>query len=169
MRILGLDPGIATVGYGVIDVGSHGVEAGDYGVIRTPARTEPALRLLAIHEDLKSLFTSFRPDLVAVEKLFFYRMGNTISVAQARGVVLLACAQHRLPYVEFSPPQVKLTLTGDGRADKRQVQQAVRDELHLAELPRPDDAADALAIALTCWLAHIPVTPLSVASEHEGA
>jgi crossover junction endodeoxyribonuclease RuvC len=155
MRILGLDPGIATVGYGVVDAHDRCVEAGDYGIIQTRAGTEFALRLQAIHDDVQSLFLACRPDLVVVEKLFFYRMGNTIGVAQARGVVLLCTAQHRVPYVEFSPPQVKQTLTGDGRADKRQIQQAVQRELDLAALPRPDDAADALALALTGWLLRV--------------
>ncbi len=152
MRILGLDPGIATIGYGVLDIEeATPAQVCDYGVIRTGANTEFAVRLQAIYEDINSLFDTYKPDLIAIEKLFFYRMGNTISVAQARGVVLLCAAQHAIRFVEFSPPQVKLAVTGDGRADKHQVQQAVQRELSLATLPKPDDAADALAIALTSW------------------
>lgn len=164
MRILGLDPGIATVGYGVLDASEQRIEVGDYGIIQTSARTEFSLRLQAIYEDVGSLLATCRPELVVIEKLFFYRMGNTIGVAQARGVVLLCMAQYSMPYVEFSPPQVKQTLTGYGRADKRQIQEAVQRELKLPTLPRPDDAADALALALTGWLLRVPAIAGSVLS-----
>ena len=97
------------------------------------------------------MIDQLQPDVVAIEKLFFYRMSSTIVVAQARGVVMLALAQHHLPYVEFTPAQIKLALTGYGNADKSEVQEAVARELDLAEIPRPDDAADALAVALTAW------------------
>jgi crossover junction endodeoxyribonuclease RuvC len=92
-----------------------------------------------------------QPDMVAIEKMFFYRMGNTIAVAQARGVVMLVLAQQKVPFVEYTPAQIKQALTGYGNADKRQVQEAVARELQLEKIPRPDDAADALAIALTAW------------------
>ena len=91
----------------------------------------------------------FQPDLVAIEKLFFYRMANTILVAQARGVLMLVLGQRQLPYVEFTPPQIKQALTNYGKADKEEVQEAVMRELDLEEIPKPDDAADALAVALT--------------------
>nr|WP_230841231.1 crossover junction endodeoxyribonuclease RuvC [Gloeobacter morelensis] len=157
MRIFGLDPGVAIVGYGVLDFfDSAPPVVCDYGIVQTSAKTAFEARLAAIYEDINSLFSAHKPDLVAIEKLFFYKMGNTISVAQARGVVLLCAAQHGVPYVEFSPPQVKLALAGDGRADKRAIQEAVQRELGLIAVPKPDDAADALAIALTGWFHRLP-------------
>lgn len=108
-------------------------------------------RLCTIYNDLHYLLDQIQPDLVAIEKLFFYRMGNTILVAQARGVIMLALAQHQLPFVEFTPAQIKQALTGYGNADKQAVQEAVARELNLATIPRPDDAADALAVALAAW------------------
>jgi crossover junction endodeoxyribonuclease RuvC len=98
------------------------------------------------------LLDSAQPDLVAIEQLFFYKMGNTIPVAQARGVVLLVIAQHKLPYLEFTPSQIKQAVAGYGNAKKPDVQEAVARELGLEKIPRPDDAADALAVALTAWL-----------------
>jgi crossover junction endodeoxyribonuclease RuvC len=156
MRILGLDPGIATVGYGTIDIPEREPVVGDFGIVQTSSKTEFSQRLLAIYEDMGSLLLTFKPDLIAIEKLFFYRMGNIIGVAQARGVILLCAAQKDIPYVEFSPPQIKQVLTGNGRADKKDMQLAVQRELNLDRLPKPDDAADALAIALTAWRMRVP-------------
>lgn len=160
-RILGLDPGLAILGFGVIDgadlsapaaSGTHAEAAVvDFGVIETPAKTPVGDRLCTIYTDLHSLLELYKPDLVAIEKFFFYRMGNTILVAQARGVVMLVLAQHSLPFVEFTPAQVKQALTGYGNADKAEVQQAVARELGLERIPRPDDAADGLALALAAW------------------
>ncbi|HSM82075.1 MAG TPA: crossover junction endodeoxyribonuclease RuvC [Nodosilinea sp.] len=160
-RILGLDPGLAILGFGVIDgadlsapaaSGTHAEAAVvDFGVIETPAKTPVGDRLCTIYTDLHSLLELYKPDLVAIEKFFFYRMGNTILVAQARGVVMLVLAQHSLPFVEFTPAQVKQALTGYGNADKSEVQQAVARELGLERIPRPDDAADGLALALAAW------------------
>jgi crossover junction endodeoxyribonuclease RuvC len=152
MRIFGIDPGTAIVGYGVVDISPEGAfTAVDFGVVSTPAHTPYHQRLAQIYEDLTTLLQKWQPDRAAVEKLFFYQMGNTISIAQARGVILLCLAQQSVPFHEFSPPQVKLTLAGHGRADKRAVQEAVQRELGLDKIPKPDDAADGLAIALTCW------------------
>lgn len=123
----------------------------DFGVIETPAKTPVGDRLCTIYTDLHSLLHQFKPDLVVIEKFFFYRMGNTILVAQARGVVMLVLAQHSLPYIEFTPAQVKQALTGYGNADKAEVQEAVARELGLDRIPRPDDAADGLALALAAW------------------
>ena len=109
-------------------------------------------RLQTIYDDLHSLLDEIKPDLVAIEQLFFYRMGNTIPVAQARGVILLVVAQHQIPWVEFTPAQIKLAVAGYGNAQKPDVQAAVARELALDKIPRPDDAADALATALTAWL-----------------
>ncbi|MGF1566645.1 MAG: crossover junction endodeoxyribonuclease RuvC [Nodosilinea sp.] len=156
-RILGLDPGLAILGFGVIDTaGTENLTlakatAVDFGVIETPAKTPVGDRLCIIYDDLHSLLEQVKPALVVIEKFFFYRMGNTILVAQARGVVTLVLAQHQLPFLEFTPAQVKQALTGYGNADKAEVQEAVARELGLDRIPRPDDAADALALALTAW------------------
>lgn len=162
-RILGLDPGLATLGFGIIDVqsplgcgSSHGssIEMVDFGVVQTPAKMAIGDRLQTIYEDLHTLLTEHHPDHIAIEKLFFYRMGNTIQVAQARGVMMLVLAQHQMPYIEFTPAQVKQALTGYGNADKHAVQEAVARELKLESIPRPDDAADALALAIAAWFQH---------------
>jgi crossover junction endodeoxyribonuclease RuvC len=157
-RILGLDPGLAILGFGVIDCSQNESKPGyttvkmqDFGVITTSANTEIGERLCILYDDLHTLIKEVQPDLVAIEKLFFYRMANTILVAQARGVIMLVLGQHRLPYVEFTPAQIKQALTNYGNADKAEVQEAVARELDLDEIPRPDDAADALAVALTAW------------------
>ncbi|AKG19974.1 crossover junction endodeoxyribonuclease RuvC [Calothrix sp. 336/3] len=157
-RILGLDPGFAILGFGAITCNQNStqpqensVKMLDFGVIRTSADTEMGQRLCTLYDDLHTLVGDIRPNLVAIEKLFFYRMANTILVAQARGVIMLVLAQHQLPYVEFTPAQIKQALTGYGNADKHEVQAAVGRELDLDEIPRPDDAADALAVALTAW------------------
>ena len=166
-RILGIDPGLAILGFGVIDcntdslrrlrkgypaeTNNNPVQLLEFGVIRTPAKTETGKRLCTLHDDLHSLIDQWKPDLVAIEKFFFYRMSSTILVAQARGVVMLALAQKSIDTVEFTPSQVKLALTGRGNAKKYEVQEAVASELDLEHIPRPDDAADALAIALTAW------------------
>ncbi|MDZ8108211.1 MAG: crossover junction endodeoxyribonuclease RuvC [Nostoc sp. DedQUE12a] len=155
-RILGLDPGLAILGFGVITctqmpnkMQQTTVNMLDFGVIKTSANVEMAQRLCTLFDDLHTVMEEFQPDLVAIEKLFFYRMSSTILVAQARGVVMLVLGQRRLPYVEFTPAQIKQALTGYGNADKSEVQEAVARELDLDEIPKPDDAADALAVALT--------------------
>lgn len=155
-RILGIDPGLATLGYGAIDCpadrsGNAKVSVLDYGVIKTAAGEDTGDRLITLHDDLHQILNAWQPDLVAIEKLFFYKMGNTIAVAQARGVVLLVLGQHKMPLVEFTPAQIKQSLTGYGNAVKQDVQQAVARELGLAAIPKPDDAADGLAVALTAW------------------
>lgn len=158
-RILGLDPGLATLGFGAIAVQPNStysrdvepIELLDFGIISTPAGQDIGDRLVTLHDDLHAVIDQIQPDRVAIEKLFFYRMGNTIAVAQARGVVLLVLAQRRLPWVEFTPAQIKQALTGYGNAKKPEVQAAVARELQLDRLPKPDDAADALAVAITAW------------------
>jgi crossover junction endodeoxyribonuclease RuvC len=157
-RILGLDPGLATLGFGVIEfepnpkkVQVNPVTLLDFGVISTPANQEIGKRLCTIYDDLHTVIDELQPNLVAIEKFFFYRMANTILVAQARGVVMLVLAQHNLPVVEFTPAQIKQALTGYGNADKYDVQQAVARELELDYIPKPDDAADALGVALAAW------------------
>ncbi|MEO0868004.1 MAG: crossover junction endodeoxyribonuclease RuvC [Cyanobacteria bacterium J06642_11] len=158
-RILGLDPGLAILGFGILEYDpatlrdmKPDLTVVDFGIIETPAGTEVGSRLCTIYDDLNSLIETYQPDSVSIEKLFFYRMGNTILVAQARGVVMLVLAQHQLPFIEFTPAQIKQALTGYGNADKNDVQEAVKRELNLQVLPRPDDAADALAVAVTGWM-----------------
>ena len=154
MRILGIDPGLARVGYGVIEVeerqgGSQRLL--DCGIIRTdPGRSEGE-RMVEIARDLRVLLRTWQPELASVEKFFFYRSSTTISVVQARGVLMMTLARFAIPVVEFPPMQIKLALAGHGHADKDAVLDAVMRELELEQPPRPDDAADALAVALTGW------------------
>lgn len=151
MRILGLDPGLARVGYGVIDTGGGQQRLLDCGIIRTdPGRSEGE-RMVEIARDLRQLIRAWRPELAAVEKFFFYRSSTTIAVVQARGVLMMTLARFAIPVVEFPPMQIKLALAGHGHAGKDDVLAAVMRELDLVEPPRPDDAADALAVALTGW------------------
>ena len=149
MVILGLDPGIATVGFGIIQ-GSKGSFASlAYGAIRTEAGLPLSERLEIIYNDLCEMLAQFRPDSVAIEELFFNTNITTgISVAHGRGVLLLACQQKGIPIFEYTPLQVKQSVVGYGRAEKRQVMDMVKRLLHLERIPHPDDAADALAIAL---------------------
>ncbi|MFM7652449.1 MAG: crossover junction endodeoxyribonuclease RuvC [Vulcanococcus sp.] len=151
MRILGIDPGLARVGYGVIEVQGRDQRLLDCGIIRTdPGRSEGD-RMVEIARDLRVLLRTWRPELAAVEKFFFYRSSTTIAVVQARGVVMMTLARLKVPVVEYPPMQIKLALAGHGHAHKDDVLEAVMRELNLSEPPRPDDAADALAVALTGW------------------
>ena len=147
---LGIDPGTATTGYGVVAQTVDGeFELLACGVIRTEAHTEMHRRLRVLFEDLRSLIREFEPDSMAVEKLFFGRnVTNAISVGQARGAALLAAALHDLELAEYTPAEVKQAIAGYGNADKRQMQEMVRRLLDLPAIPRPDDAADGIAIAL---------------------
>ena len=151
MRILGIDPGLARVGYGVIDVTESQRQMLDCGIIRTEPGWSDGERMVEIARDLRVLIRRWRPQQAAVEKFFFYRSSNTINVVQARGVIMMTLARFKLPVVEFPPMQIKLALAGFGHADKDEVLGAVMRELNLSEPPRPDDAADALAVALTGW------------------
>jgi crossover junction endodeoxyribonuclease RuvC len=155
MVILGLDPGLARVGYGLIAVdgkpGRGSQQLLDCGIIRTdPGRSEGD-RMVEIARDLRQLIRAWKPDLAVVEKFFFYRSSTTISVVQARGVLMMTLARFQIPVVEFPPMQIKLALAGHGHAEKDDVLAAVMRELNLDTPPRPDDAADALAAALTGW------------------
>jgi crossover junction endodeoxyribonuclease RuvC len=157
-RIIGFDPGLATLGFGMIQCqtaiqnqAAEAVSLIDFGVIKTPAKQEIGQRLCIIYQDLHDLLHQFQPHIAVAEKLFFYKMGNTITVAQARGVLILVLAQFNIPIFEFTPGQIKKSLTGYGNAEKREVQEAVMRELNLNYIPKPDDAADALAVALTAW------------------
>ena len=149
LRILGIDPGTGTTGFGVIDVQGSVRTHVAHGVIRTAPRTPLPDRIATIADDIRALFERYAPDEVAVELLFFAKNVTTaMMVAQARGVILAEIGRRGAPIAEFSPPQVKEAVTGDGRAGKPQVQEMVRRLLRLRVRPRPDDAADALAVAL---------------------
>lgn|SRR5574341_1420463 len=148
---LGIDPGTATTGYGFVRLAPDGsLAAVTFGVILTPPKTPAQERLLMLYRDLKELLALHHPDSCAVEKLFFQRNVSTaIAVGQARGVVLLAIAEAGLDVAEYTPNEVKQAVVGYGSAQKKQVQEMVRTLLGLPEIPKPDDAADALAIAIT--------------------
>lgn len=149
MRILGIDPGTGIMGFGVVDTGRQPVMV-DAGVIRTNAHQPEPERLLIIFDALQEIVKTTKPHAVSVEKLFFARNVTTaMTVAQARGVVLLVAQQHNLPIFEYTPMQIKQSLTGYGKADKKQMQEMVRIMLKLKDVPKPDDCADALAAALT--------------------
>jgi len=150
LRILGIDPGTARMGYGIVeDAGAERERAVEYGCLETPPAMRPELRLQALYRSLTELIARYRPDALAGEELFFGRNVTTaIHVGQARGVVLLAAADSGVPVREFTPMQVKMAVTGYGRADKAQVQRMVQALLGLPQIPKPDDAADALAVAL---------------------
>lgn len=150
MRILGIDPGTGILGFGVIDVNGPKKKLIDAGVIRTPVKQADSERLETIYNELKEIILEHKPQVMVVEQLFFARNVTTaMSVSQARGVVLLLGKQHNLQLAEFTPMQIKQATTGNGRADKKQVQEMVRVHLNLKDIPKPDDCADALAAALT--------------------
>lgn len=150
MRILGIDPGTGILGFGVIEANKGKVQLVDAGVIRTPVKEDDAVRLLTIYEELTDIIAHNKPQVMSVEKLFFARNVTTaMTVAQARGVVLLCGKQAGLELYEYTPMQIKQSVTGYGKADKKQMQEMVRILLKLKEVPKPDDAADALAAALT--------------------
>jgi len=149
--VLGIDPGTATIGYALVrNLPDGNCEAVDYGVITTPREDSAPARLVQLYEELNEILSLHRPDSAAVEKLFFQKnISTAIAVGQARGVVMLALAQAGLEVGEYTPNEVKQAVTGYGSADKKQVQEMVRVLLSLDKIPKPDDAADALAIAIT--------------------
>ena len=151
MRIIGIDPGTASVGFGIIDEEDGRLNVVTYGVIRTrPADGDASQRLQIIYQELNDLLITYEPDVAAVEELFFGRnISSAIQVGQARGVLLLALANSRIPVAEYSPPKIKEAVSGYGNASKEQVQYMVQNLLELEEKPKPDDAADGLAVALT--------------------
>jgi crossover junction endodeoxyribonuclease RuvC len=150
MRIIGIDPGTGILGFGIIEVTRGKTQMVDAGVIRTPIKEDDAVRLLTIYEELTDIIADTKPQLMSVEKLFFARNVTTaMTVAQARGVVLLCGMQAGLEIFEYTPMQIKQALTGYGRAEKKQIQEMVKVILQLKEVPKPDDCADALAAAIT--------------------
>lgn len=151
MKILGIDPGTGICGFGVIE----GKKALDFGVISTPPHTPLPDRLLDIYESMHEIIKLNQPDVISIEKLFFSKNITTgISVAEARGIVILVARQHNLPIYEYTPNEIKKSLTGYGSADKKQMQEMVRLHLNLEKAPQPDDAADALAAAITHSFMH---------------
>lgn len=149
MRILGIDPGIATIGFGLVEAEKGKVSMLTYGVITTPAGVPLSKRLYQIDRDMEDLIDQLKPDVIAVEELFFNTNITTgIAVAHGRGVLLCAAERCGIPLYEYTPSQVKLAVTGYGKAEKRQVMDMTRRLLKLNAVPKPDDAADALALAL---------------------
>lgn len=151
MIILGIDPGTATTGYGVIKSGKKNgeFELVDFGVVETPNDLTDAERLEIVADDLKSLIRKHKPDAAGIEKLFFTTNQKTVmTVSQARGAILLVMQQHKIPIFEFTPLQIKNFICGYGKAEKKQVQYIVQKTFKLKKVPKPDDAADALAVAL---------------------
>jgi crossover junction endodeoxyribonuclease RuvC len=150
MRILGIDPGTGILGFGVIEADKNKAQLVDAGVIRTPVKEDDAVRLQTIFDELTDIITETKPTIMSVEKLFFAQNVTTaMTVAQARGVVLLCGKQAGLEIFEYTPLQIKQAITGYGRADKKQMQEMVRVILQLKAIPKPDDCADALAAAIT--------------------
>lgn len=155
MRIIGIDPGTGILGFGVVDVVKNKTTLITAGVIKTPAHTPLEERLVEIFNGLNEIITETQPQTMSIEKLFFAQNVTTaISVSHARGVAMLAGQLAGLSIAEYTPLQIKQTLTGYGKADKKQVQEMVRLQLKLVEVPKPDDAADALATAITHSLMH---------------
>ena len=149
MRIIGIDPGLARVGYGIIEVENERKKLLDCGIIQTHKDKKEEDRLHEIFKDLNELINHWNPNVAAVEKFFFYKSSTTISVVQARGVIMMVLASKKIQVSEYSPAQIKLTITGSGKASKKEVLDAVMYSLELTKPPKPDDSADALAIALT--------------------
>ena len=159
MIILGIDPGTASTGYGVVrkikakNKSGMILECVDYGLIRTFPTMLRGDRLNFLHNQLNKIIKKYQPETMAVERLYFFKnLKTALPVSQAEGVILLAAAKKKIPVRQFTPLQVKMTVTGYGRAEKKEVQNKVKSILKLKEIPKPDDAADALAIAMTCFL-----------------
>lgn len=150
MRIIGIDPGTGILGFGVVDFDKDRFSVVDAGVVRTPAHTPLEERLEEIYDSLTEIIKDTKPDVMSIEKLFFARNVTTaMSVSHARGVAMLAGKKAGMKIAEYTPLQIKQTLTGYGKADKKQMQEMVRMQLGLKTVPKPDDAADALAAAIT--------------------
>jgi len=168
MRILGIDPGFATIGFGLIDSGCGGQRLLQYGVITTPSGLDFPSRLVMIDDDMTRLLETARPEALAIEELFFGNNVTTgIGVAHGRGVILLAAARAGVPIFEYKPSQVKQAVVGYGKADKRQVMDMTRRLLKMDKIPRPDDAADALALALCHGRTHTSLLHRAQADQNE--
>lgn len=149
-RIIGIDPGTAIVGYGILDIIGSSIEVIDYGCITTDKHLKMEDRLIQIYQELNAIIIDYKPDEMAVEELFYFKNNKTvISVGQARGVIILTGRLNNLKISSYTPLQVKIGICGYGRAEKKQIQQMVKRILNLKEIPKPDDVADALGIAIT--------------------
>lgn len=149
MIILGIDPGTATIGYGLLEIINNSINVLNYGVIQTSKETKMPERLKDIYDDMNNIIDNYKPDILAIEELFFFKNSKTvITVSQARGVILLSAQNFGLKIAEYTPLQVKINLSGYGRSSKIEIQNLVKDFLNLDSIPKPDDAADALAIAI---------------------
>jgi crossover junction endodeoxyribonuclease RuvC len=152
MLVLGIDPGTATTGFGLVELSKGRKKLIHYGVIKTSAAMDMPSRLVKINREYGEIINLYKPDAIAIEQIFHHKNAKTvISVAQARGVLLMTAADRNIPIAEYTPLQVKQAVTGFGKADKKQVQYMVQNILGMDSLPKPDDAADALAIAI-CYL-----------------
>jgi len=153
--ILGIDPGVASTGWGIVKK-EKSLKCLDYSVIRTQPGTEPGERLRLISNELSRVMERYQPDVLAIEKIYFFKnLKTAIPVSQAKGAILLTAARKKIPVWEYTPLQVKLIIAGHGRADKKQVQESLKKMLKLKEAPKPDHAADALAVAATYLLKEI--------------
>jgi crossover junction endodeoxyribonuclease RuvC len=151
MIILGIDPGTATTGIGIVEFKKGQVFCLRYGTIETPAKIPMQDRLKILYDDMALIIKEYKPTAMAIESLFFFKNAKTVMpVSQARGIALLLAAQKKLALFEFTPLQAKTAVTGYGRAEKQQVQKMIKHILNLEKIPKPDDAADALAIAICC-------------------
>ncbi len=149
MISIGIDPGTATTGYGVIKMEGSDILCLDYGVIKTDKSLSPSYRLDILSKELSIIIKKYCPDILSVEKVYFFKNSKTaFPVSQAKGVIMMTASRENIPVREFTPPQIKATVTGYGKADKAQVQKMISIILNLKEIPRPDDAADALGVAL---------------------
>ena len=158
MKILGIDPGIGRTGYALLEQIGNQITLKECGCITTGAGKPEHERLSEIKHDLNALIRKMRPDAICIESLFFFKNAKTVmSVAQARGVALVTAADHKLKIIEVTPLQVKIAATGYGKADKRQVQRMIQTLLKLKKIPKPDDAADAVAIDVECGWRHVPL------------
>lgn len=150
-RILGIDPGATIIGYGLVEMQPGSLVCLDYGIFKTDAGTESAKRISDVYNFFGKLIKKTKPDKAAIEKLFFFKNAKTITrVSETKGVILLALEKQNIPINEFTPLQIKQAVSNYGRADKKQVQKIISLILGLKEIPQPDDAADALAVAICC-------------------
>ncbi len=149
MRIIGIDPGMAITGYGIVEGNNNGINVVDYGCIKTDSGLEISKRIKIIYNDLRDIIVEFKPEKAVIEKLYFNKNVKTaIIVGQARGAAILAAANFEIEVIEYTPLEVKQAVTGYGRAGKKQIQQMVKMILNLKSIPKPDDTADALAVAI---------------------
>ena len=151
MIIIGIDPGTAKVGFGIIRKNQDKLKCLDYGIIQTESILSTEKRLKKIYLEILSLIKKWKPEILAIENIYFFKnLKTAMPVSQVKGVILLVAAQKKIPISEITPLQVKTAITGYGRADKKQVQKMVKNLLNLEEIPKPDDAADALGVAIAC-------------------